>query len=293
FLIPFIKNGYRVLGIDPAKNIVEMAEANGVPTKCCFFGTKTAQDLIKEKGKANIIFARNVLPHVANTRDFVDGLQMCLADNGTLAIEVHYAQKILEGLQYDSIYHEHLCYFTFKSLEKLLNDFNLHVFDIGKSPISGGSIIVYAKCGKAEESPVVRQYRSQEANGKINDFATWENFAQKSFIHRDNLLKILKQEKGIIAGYGASARSSTLLNFAKINSDIISVIADQNPLKKGRFTAGTHIPIVSPEEMIKKNPDTIVILAWNFADEISDTLRNKFNYKGRILIPLPNAPKII
>lgn len=293
FLIPFIKNGYDVLGIDPAKNIAEMAEKNGIPTKCCFFKTETAQELIRQKGKANIIFARNVLPHVADTRDFVQSLQMCLDEDGVLGIEVHYAKEILEGLHYDSIYHEHLCYFTLKSLEKLLNDFNLYIFDISKSPISGGSIVVYAKHGKVKEEPVVQQYREQETNNKVNDFESWKEFASKSFIHRDNLLKILSQNQGNIAGYGASARSSTLLNFAKIGSSLISAIADQNPLKQGRFTAGTHIPIISPEEMIKRNPSTIIILAWNFADEISDVLRNKFNYKGRIIIPLPNTPKII
>lgn len=292
FLIPFVQNGYEVLGIDPAKNIVQMAEANGIPTKCLFFTAETAKDIVKQKGKANIVFARNVLPHVANARDFVAGLEMCLDEGGILGIEVHYAKKILEELQYDSIYHEHLCYFTLKSLEKLLNDFNLYIFDISKSPISGGSIIVYAKHGKVKEEPTVQQYRQEELEGKANKLESWEYFAKKAVDHKQKLLEILKEAnlQGTVAGYGASARSSTLLNFAKIDSSLISVIADQNPLKQGGFTAGTHIPIVSPEEMMKKNPGTIVVLAWNFADEIPNILRNKFNYKGRIIIPLPDEP---
>jgi len=295
FLKPFIRNGYDVLGIDPAKNIAEIAEKNGIPTRAMFFGSKTASDLVKEKGKANIIFARNVLPHVANTRDFVQGLEMCLSKDGVLAIEVHYAKKILEELHYDSIYHEHLCYFTLKSLERLLNNFNLYIFDTTESPISGGSIVVYAKYGRTKEEPIVQQYRDQERENQINEFKNWENFAQKAIVHRQELLEALKEAKlqGSVAGYGASARSSTLLNFAKIDANLISNIADQSSLKQGRFTAGTHIPIISPEEMINRNPDAIVILAWNFADEISNILRNKFNYKGRIIIPLPNTPKII
>ena len=295
FLIPFMKNGYDVLGVDPAKNISEMAERNGIPTKCCFFKTETAKELVKQKGKANIIFARNVLPHVANTRDFVEGLETCLDDDGVLAVEAHYAKIILEGLHYDSIYHEHLCYFTLKSLEKLLNDFNLYVFDISKSPISGGSMIVYAKHGKVQEEPIVQQYRDKELKDKTNELESWDNFAKKSFDHKKKFLEVLKEANkyGIVAGYGASARSSTMLNFANIDSKIISFIADANPLKQGRFTAGTHIPIISPEEIIKRNPGTIVILAWNFASEITDILRNKFNYKGQIIIPLPNAPYIL
>jgi len=294
FLKPFIQNGYDVLGIDPAENIAEIAEKNGIPTRALFFGDKTALDLVKEKGKANIIFARNVLPHVVNTRDFVQGLEICLAKDGLLAIEVHYAKKILEGLHYDSIYHEHLCYFTLKSIERLLNDFNLFVFDVGESPISGGSIVVYAKQGKVKEESVVQKYRNKETENQINEFKNWEKFAQKAMVHSQELLEALKRAKlhGDVSGYGASARSSTLLNFAKIDSNLISNIADQNSLKQGRFTAGTHIPIISPEAMISKNPKSIIILAWNFADEISNILRNKFNYKGQIIVPLPEIKKI-
>jgi dTDP-4-dehydrorhamnose 3,5-epimerase-like enzyme len=287
FLKPFMKNGYKVLGVDPAENIAEMAKADGVPTDCYFFGEESANKILIEHGSANIIFARNVLPHVANTRDFVRGLSLCLSKNGTLAIEVHYAKEILKGLHYDSIYHEHLCYFTLKSLERLLNDFNLYVFDIGKSPISGGSMVVYAKLGKTEEEPIVQQYRDQEKQDKINGLQEWEEFSQKADKHRNDLLEVIKKQKGVVAGYGSSARSSTMLNFAGINSNIISFIADANPLKQGRFAAGTRIPIISPEEMIKRNPNAVVILAWNFADEITDILRNKLGYKGRIIIPLP------
>jgi len=295
FLIPFIRSGYRVLGIDPAKNIVKLAEKNGVPTKCCFFGRQAAEELVKEKGLAKIIFARNVLPHVANTRDFVDGLQFCLGDQGVLAIEIHYAKKIPEELQYDSIYHEHLCYFTFKTLERLLNDFNFYVFDIKESPISGGSIIVYLKKHKTEENPIVQQYRNKEKGNKINDFDTWKSFAQKAISHRKKLLNILHNaSRGgeMIVGYGASARSSTLLNFCGIDSNIISIIADQNPLKQNLFTAGTHIQIKRPEEIMRQNPKYILILAWNFADEIIKILKNKFNYRGSVIIPLPNDPFI-
>lgn len=295
FLIPFIRQGFKVLGVEPADNVVKIAKKNGIPTKCCFFGKETAKKIVKEKGPAQIVFARNVLPHVANTRDFIEGLGICLANQGTLTIEVHYAKKILEELHYDSIYHEHLCYFTLKTLEKLLNDFNLYVFDIIESPISGGSLVVYVKKNKIKEMSIVRRYRNQEREGKTNAFMSWQNFAKRAFVHREKLLKIIhdisgKKEK--IVGYGASARSSTLLNFCQIDSSLISVIADQNPLKQKLFTAGSHILIDNPNVAMKENPKYVLILAWNFAKEIVEILKNKFNYQEKVIIPLPNNPYI-
>lgn len=295
FLLPFKREGFSVLGVDPAKNIADMAEAGGIPTKCLFFGIDTAKDILKNEGPAQIIFARNVLPHVANTRDFVEGLSVLLADSGTLAIEVHYAKIILDELHYDSIYHEHLCYFTFKTLEKLLNEFGLYVFDIKESPISGGSMVVYAKKKKVKESDSVGIYRKIEEKESVNEFFRWEKFAEESISHRQELLNILhraKEDGRKIIGYGASARSSTLLNFCGIDSNLISMIADQNPLKQGLYTAGTHIKIESPENAMVQNPQIVFILAWNFAKEIINVLKNKYNYKGKIIVPLPNDPQI-
>jgi hypothetical protein len=294
FLTPFLKRDYKVLGIDPARNIAKVAKDMGIETKTCFFGKKAAQKLRKERGPAQIVFARNVLPHVANTRDFTEGLSLCLKEDGILAIEAHYAKNILEQLHYDSIYHEHLCYFTLKSLEKLLNDFGIFVFDIKESPISGGSVIVYAKLKKGKETAALKIFRKREAKDRVNEFASWKDFAKKSFGHREKLLETLNnlKKKGKIVGYGASARSSTLLNFCQIDSKLISIIADQNPLKQKKFTAGTHILIDSPEVAMKSKPKTIFILAWNFAEEIMENLRSKFNFKGQALIPLPNAPYV-
>lgn len=296
FLIPFIENGYKVLGVDPAKNIVGMAIKEGVPTICGFFGEELSGKIIREYGYAKVVFARNVLPHVANLHDFVKGLRLCLGDEGLLVLEVHYAEKICEELHYDSIYHEHLCYFTLKSIEQLLNQYGLFVFDIEKSPISGGSLVLFIKKNKTKEKPTVQSYREIEKEIKLNELSSWEDFAKRTYSHREKLLKILndfKKEGKTIVGYGASARSSTLLNFCKIDTRFISMIADQNSLKHKKYTAGTHIPIDSPEKVIKKNPHCVFILAWNFTDEIIDILRGRFNYTGKCIIPLPNNPKIL
>ncbi|MBT9150814.1 MAG: Ubiquinone biosynthesis O-methyltransferase [candidate division WS2 bacterium] len=295
FLLPFIQNNYKVLGVDPAQNIVDIAIANGVSTKCRFFGVKAAEEIIEEFGQAKLVIARNVLPHVANLHDFVKGLHMCLGEDGLLVLEVHYARIIYEELHYDSIYHEHLCYFTLKSIEKLLNQFNLFVTDIRESPISGGSLILYVKNKEGAESPTVQSYRDAEKEIRVNELSGWENFAKRVQLHHERLLETLNnavEEGGPIVGYGASARSSTLLNFCGVDTRYISMIADQNPLKHRRFTAGTHIPIDSPENVMKQNPRFVALLAWNFTDEIIDILRKRFGYTGKCIIPLPNNPKI-
>ena len=296
FLMPFIENGYKALGVDPAKNIADMATKEGALTICGFFGEELAREIIREYGYAKVVFARNVLPHVANLHDFVKGLRLCLEDKGLLVLEVHYAEKICEELHYDSIYHEHLCYFTLKSIEHLLNQYGLFVFDIKKSPISGGSLVLYIKKNETEEKPIVQSYRKIEKEIKLNELSRWQDFATRAYSHREELLKIvndLKKEGKSIVGYGASARSSTLLNFCGIDTRFISIVADQNPLKHNRFTAGTHIPIDSPEKVMEKNPDYVFILAWNFADEIIDILKGRFNYTGKFIIPLPNNPKML
>ncbi len=294
FLLPFIKKGYKVLGVDPAKNIVEMAVKNGIPTKCEFFGVSSAQKIKKELGAAEVVIARNVLPHVANTHDFVRGMYAVLDTDGLLILELHYAKKIFKELHYDSIYHEHLCYFTVKSLEELLNQYEIFIEDIQTSPISGGSLIIYARKKKVKETKTVKNYRTKEKQMKLNALKSWQGFAQKVKKHKEKLLKILdKNNNGNIVGYGASARSSTLLNYCGIGFEYIPTIADKNPLKQGLYTAGTHIPIESPDKVMKKNPDVMVILAWNFKDEIITFLKEKYKYQGTYIIPLPNNPKLV
>ena len=295
FLVPFMKNNYKVLGVDPARNIADDAVSRGIPTKCAFFGVKTANEIVKENNAAKVVIARNVLAHVANLHDFVNGLALCMEAGGLLVLEVHYAKIILDELHYDSIYHEHLCYFTLKSLEALLNMHGLYIEDIGKSPISGGSLIVYARNIAAEEKPSVKKYRESEEKSKVNELFSWKNFTERVIVHKKKLLAILAEaskEHGNIIGYGASARSSTLLNYCGINSGFISVIADKNELKHGLYTAGTHILIESPENAMARKPKYVFIMAWNFRDEIIKTLVDRFRYKGRFIVPLPKEPEV-
>src|SRR3990167_3769258 len=181
-LKPFKEAGYEVLGVDPAQNIAEMAIQPRIPTRALFWGKETAEKLVAEKGPARTLFARNVLPHVSDQRDFVEGLAHALDEEGTLAIEVHYAGVILRELHYDSIYHEHHCYFSIKSLERLLNEYGLYLSDIEKSPISGGSIIVYVKKGKTSEQTALKQYRAVEDKDGMNTLEAWQEFGKRAHV---------------------------------------------------------------------------------------------------------------
>lgn len=296
FLLPFRRRGYRVLGIDPARNIVRLARQAGIPSKPWFFGSPIAERLIKEYGHPQFIFARNVLPHVADTRDFIRGLKLSMSHKSIAAIEVHYGKIIQEELHYDSIYHEHLCYFTLKSLERLLNEFGLFIFDIEVSPISGGSIIIYLRNRKIKEQSVVQKYRLAEFRAKTNSFSSWKNFARRAFNHKALLLAMLrktKQAHQVILGYGASARSSTLLNFCGLDSRSLQLIADKNTLKHNKFTAGSRIKIVSPAVAMSLRPSLVFILAWNFEAEIRKLLKGEFGYNGKYIIPLPYKPRFL
>ncbi|MFC2005281.1 class I SAM-dependent methyltransferase [Chloroflexota bacterium] len=296
FLKPFVENGFKVLGVDPAENIADKAVDDGVPTKCQFFGVEAAREIVEEFGQARAVIARNVLPHVANLHDFVEGLHICLDEKGLLVVEFHYASVIYQGLHYDSIYHEHLCYYTLMSVERLLNQYNLFIVDVMESPISGGSLILYIKKSGEEKTSIVKAYRDSEKTTGVNELSSWKIFAEHVYSHREHLLNILTgitEKTGPIVGYGASARSSTLLNFCGIDTRFVSVIADQNPLKHKHYTAGTHIPIASPEEVMKESSKYVLILAWNFADEIIRTLMYRFNHTKQCILPLPNNPRIV
>jgi len=293
FLRPFQEAGSRVLGIDPANNIVKAANEQGIPTRCDFFGETVAREVVTEHGHPDIVFARNVIPHVANLHDFAEGLRVCLEGGGILAAEVHYAKEILENLHYDSIYHEHLCYFTLKSFEALLARHGMFAFDLESSPISGGSIVVYASLEKRPRSHQLDAFAKAEADCATNELTSWNQFAATAIDHRDHLVDMIHDalDRGhVLIGYGASARSSTLLNFCGIGPDMLPVIADQSPLKHGLLTAGNRIPIVAPDTAMESIPDTVVILAWNFLEEIAGILRDTYGFTGKILAPLPFPP---
>ena len=296
FLRPFSEGGYRVLGVDPAENIARRASESGIRTEVAFFGSKTARDIVSREGYPEVLFARNVLPHVADTNDFVEGLSYCCGDETLAIVEVHHAGAIADELHYDSIYHEHLCYFTLQSVEKLLLAHGLYAYDVSFSPISGGSIVLFLRKRELPVSKSLIELRGKENTKGYNGSKCWNDFAVRAYEHRKVLREKVEEYSASgcrVIGYGASARSSTLLNFAGINNELIECIIDKNEMKHGRLTPGTHIPIVGPDEGMNRNPDVIVLLAWNFKDEIIEYLKSRYGYHGKLIVPLPFSVKVV
>jgi len=296
FLNRFKDKGCKVLGVDPAENIAQMANDRGIPTLPEFFGQQIATSIITQHGVADCVYARNVVPHVENIHDVISGMAHCIGDEGIAIIEFHYAENIMVELQYDSIYHEHLFYFSFRSLCFLLEKHGLWAFDFIVSPISGGSIALYCTKKKRAPSNVLKKKLAEEEKSGLGLKNKWLEFAEGCTQHKKKLNAIVKplvDNGDNIIGYGASARSSTLLNYCEIDHRHLTCIADGNLLKHGKFTAGTNIPIVPPDEAFAKSPDTVLLLGWNFKDEILPIIRDKYRFKGKVILPLPNDPQIM
>jgi SAM-dependent methyltransferase len=287
----FQELGVGVLGVEPAVNIAAMAESNGVPTVNTFFDAATAAELKRKHGDARVIIGNNVLAHVDHTRDFLDGCRDLLAPDGLVIVEVPYVGEMLERLEYDTIYHEHLCYFSITALLRLFEEVGLSVVRLDRVPVHGGSLRVYAgHRERGDHAEAVReQVRREEENG-IVDPDRYRRLARDGVGHRAALRELLDELRtsgGTLAGYGAPAKGNTLLNYCGIDRDIIPFIADRSPLKVGKYTPGTHIPVLPPSALLERQPDFTLILAWNFAREIMDQQREYAEAGGRFIIPIP------
>lgn len=291
FLKELKKNKYEVLGVDPAKNIAKKANQDGIKTLPIFFNKINAINIKKKFFSPDIIICRNVIPHVENINSVIGGISKILKKNGKAYIEFHYAENLSKNLHYDYIYHEHIFYFTYFSIKKLLNRHKLYPVDYFKSPISGGSIVLEISKIKSYESRNLKKLKIKEAKSKINTLNYWDNFSKKCHNHKKMLMKKISMIKDSIAGYGASARSSTLLNFCKINNRNLKIIFDKNPLKHNLYTAGSNIKILSPTKKLIKKFSCILILAWNFETEIVNYLK-KNGFKGKLIVVLPKIKSL-
>ena len=294
FLKPFIKNGHKkVIGVDPAKNICDLANKNNIKTINNYWGKECSKNLLNKYGKAKLFIARNVIPHVSELNDVMLGVEEILSDDGVGVFEIHDANIILNQLHYDSIYHEHLCYFTLKSISFLLNKYNLYPFDIKKSPISGGSFAIFFSKKKKIITKDLEQAIMSEEHSKVNQLESWKKFALEVENHKKQMQKILSNySKKKIIGFGSSARSQTFLNYCGFNHNNIMSIIDNNTMKQNLYSPGTNIEIVNFNKGISSKPDAIFILAWNFKTEIINQCKLA-GYKGEFIIPLPNNPTII
>jgi 2-polyprenyl-3-methyl-5-hydroxy-6-metoxy-1,4-benzoquinol methylase len=292
FLVPFKKKGYEVLGVDPAENLAIQSLKNKIPILNDFFNKKTAKKIIKLKKKtADLVFARNVIAHVKNIHEITDAVYSVLSNKGIFAVEFHYAKEILEGLQYDSIYHEHLFYFNLETIKNFFFKKNFYLYHAFRSPISGGAMVALFSKTPLDISDDLKNFLSDERKYNINSLNIWKKFAKKIKLHRTIFLQNIKKfldKKNKIVAYGASARSSTFLNYCGLNNKIISYIVDKNPLKIHKYTPGSNLKIISLKEfksrLLKFN--ILLLLAWNFKDEIIKDLKS-IGFRGIILCPFP------
>lgn len=293
----FQAKGVRTLGIEPATNIAKLAEADGIETINDFFGPRTATQVVERRRKARIITAANVFAHVDDLDDFLRGVDTLLEEEGVLVIEVPYLVDLLEKTEFDTIYHEHLSYFSLRPLTHLFRRFGMEVLDVRRVGIHGGSIRVFVK-RSSNPLPVsgsVEELLSLERERGLDSLETYRAFAGRVVSIKEGLLRLLAALKGEgkrIVGYGASAKGNTLLNYCGIGPEVLDYIVDNIPLKQGLYTPGMHIPVLPEEKLLEDQPDAALILAWNFAEEIMEKQRRYREKGGRFIIPIPN-PRIV
>ena len=289
--------GVRVLGVEPAGNIAAMAVARGIPTENVFFDRAQGERLRQRHGPARAVIGNNVLAHVDDPGGFLSGAKSLLDAGGLVIVEVPYLGEMLERTEYDTIYHEHLCYFSITALLRLCEAAGLVAVRIDHVPVHGGSLRVYA--GRREDHPghdaaVLRLEEAERAAG-VTSLACWRRFAEAAGAQRAGLLALLGRlgaDGKSVAGYGAPAKGNTLLNYCAIGPDLLPFTVDRNPLKVGTWTPGTHIPVLAVETILERRPDYLLILPWNFAAEIMEQQAEYQRRGGRFILPIP-SPRIV
>ena len=294
----FKKKKIPVLGIEPAKNVANIAKNKGIHTITKFFGIKTANQLVKKGTKGDLIIANNVIAHVPNLNDFVKGLKILLENDGIISIEFPHILKLIQKNQFDTIYHEHFSYFSFLTIRKIFSKHKMTIFDVKEITTHGGSLRIFVKHNTNKKTKIqssVKKLIDKEKKFNINKIKTYKNFQPKI----ENIKKDIQQfflnsknKKLKIVGYGAPAKGNTLLNYCNINENDLEFTVDISPHKKGLFLPGTHIEIKDPNEIKRKKPDYVLILPWNLKEEIIHEHEYIKRWGGKFVIPIPKV-KII
>ena len=289
----FITAGVPVLGIEPAANVAEAARRIGVPTESRFFNQATAHDLVARGLAADLIVANNVIAHVPDINDFVAGLVTALQPDGVISIEFPHLLRLIEGVQFDTIYHEHFYYLSLLAVENVFAAHGLAVFDVEALPTHGGSLRVFAcrVTSPAQQTGAgVSAVRAEERAAGLDRLEGYALFQQRIAPIRFGLLRFLDQaaEDGkSVAAYGAAAKGNTLLNFCGVGADRISYVVDRNPAKQGHYLPGSHVPILPPEHVAHHRPDYLLILPWNIREEVMAGMEAIRQWGGRFVIAVP------
>ena len=291
----FVGSEVPVLGIDPAANVAEAAEACGVPTLVDFFGRETATQLASDGRLASLIVGNNVLAQVPDLNDFVAGMKILLRKGGSVTLEFPHLLRLLDGLQYDTIYHEHFSYFSLATVAEILASHGLDVYDVEELTTHGGSLRVYAQHreeGRHVVADAVLELLALEETSGLRSPERYQRFAEEVKESKRALLELLidlRRQGQQVVGYGAPGKGNTLLNYCGIRTDLLDYTVDRNPYKHGLFTPGTHIPIHPPERIAETRPDYIVVLPWNLMTEISEQLSYVREWRGKLIVPIPQA----
>jgi len=292
----FKNQGTRIQGVDPAAAIVLLAHQRGIDTICDFFNHAAVETILAEKGKASVITGTNVFAHIDDLFELMENVRRLLKEDGVFIFEAPYFVNLIRHLEYDTIYHEHLSYLSVKPLIAFFKNFSMEVFNIEQVDIHGGSFRVYVgRNGRRPVSPVVDELLRGEEEMRLYSPDVLGKFAAEVRRNRQELvwlLQSLKHEGKSIVGVSAPAKGMTLLNYCGIGTGLLDFVTEKSTLKIGRFTPGTHLPVVPDSQLTKNQPDYALLLAWNFADEI---MRNLSDYKkrgGRFIIPIP-TPKVL
>jgi SAM-dependent methyltransferase len=296
YLLQYYKDaGIPVLGIEPAQNIAKVAvEKRGIPTVVEFFGSSLAKRLAAEGKRADVLHANNVLAHVADLNGFVAGIREVLADEGIAALEFPYLGDMIERCEFDTIYHEHLCYYSLHALLHLFAKNGLKLIDVERVAIHGGSLLLQAaRAGSAHAAaPSVAALLDEESGRGMKTIEFYRGFARRVLELKAELralLDRLKSEGKRVAAYGAAAKGSTLLNVFGIGRETLEFVADRSTYKQGRYMPGVRVPIVASEELLRAMPDYTLLLTWNFADEILEQQQEYRRLGGRFIVPVPTV----
>lgn len=289
----FQRAGVPCLGVEPAANIAKVAREKGIETWTEFFGLELTHRLVRERGRADLILGNNVFAHAPDINDFVGGLRELLKPGGRIVLEVPYGVELVEQTEFDTIYHEHVFYFTLTALKPLFHRHGLEICDVEHIAIHGGSLRIFA--GHSGAQPIasgVAALLAEERSKGVDKLAFYRGFADQVRRVRADVLQQMEacQQAGkSIAAYGASAKGSTLLNYCGLRREQIDFVADRSTYKQGRLTPGTHLPIVPAEELAHRRPDYTLLLTWNFADEIFEQQRAYRERGGKFIIPIPKV----
>jgi 2-polyprenyl-3-methyl-5-hydroxy-6-metoxy-1,4-benzoquinol methylase len=291
----FKRRGVPVLGVEPAANVAKVAlEERGIPSRVEFFGTATAQKMVADGVRADLLLGNNVLAHVPDLNDFVDGMPVLLKPGGVVTMEFPHLLRLIEQNQFDTIYHEHFSYLSFLTVEQVFAKAGLRLFDVDELPTHGGSIRVYA-CHANADRPVearVERMRQLERDGGLGDMAVYKAFEERVRATKRDALDFLikaKRDGKSVAAYGAAAKGNTLLNYCGVRGDMVDYIVDKNPYKQSRFAPGTHVPIYGPDRLAETRPDYVLILPWNIRDEVVEQMKSIREWGGRFVVAIPRV----